>query len=133
MSKKVKNIYEHEIPLYAMTYYLVFAAKGHACEVITKNIMHVDNDESDACVWPHPDHPVVFFSHEVMGRDPMTILQVVCHEALHLTLHVLHARGVTLTEDSEEAYTYLHQYLFKTILTSCITYHELGHMQVLLK
>lgn len=42
---------------------------------------------------------------------------LVTHECLHLTHYVLHRAGITLSKDSEEAYTYLQEKLVETILS----------------
>jgi hypothetical protein len=53
-----------------------------------------------------------YFDHHFHG--------VLAHEILHATFELLTARGVTYSEDSEEAFTYLHDYytsnLYKNIL-----------------
>lgn len=41
---------------------------------------------------------------------------LVSHECLHLTHYILKRAGLTLSEESEEAYTYLQEYLLKEIL-----------------
>ena len=38
-------------------------------------------------------------------------LGTLAHELLHVVCYILHHRGLTLTESSEEAYTYLHGFL----------------------
>jgi hypothetical protein len=39
--------------------------------------------------------------------EPKANINVICHEAFHVTKNVLDTAGLTLTESSEEAYAYL--------------------------
>lgn len=40
-------------------------------------------------------------------------ISILAHEALHITNKILYRRGLALTPDTEEAYTYLQQYIIK--------------------
>ena len=44
-------------------------------------------------------------------------LGVISHETFHATCHILGCVGLTLTSESEEAYTYYQQFLVNSILT----------------
>lgn len=48
-------------------------------------------------------------------REVQPPASLVAHETLHATAHMLRQIGMPLTPDSEEAYTYLQQYLIKEI------------------
>lgn len=52
-----------------------------------------------------PSGYIMLISHSDSWVDTVS---VVSHEALHLTSYVLRRAGVELTEESEEAFTYLH-------------------------
>lgn len=60
-----------------------------------------------------PSGYIMMLYHEDSWID--TVDSVV-HESLHLTAHVLRKAGLSLCEDSEEAYTYLHGYIVTEIL-----------------
>ena len=57
---------------------------------------------------------VVILSHQDNWIDSV---ELVAHECLHLTHYVLRNAGITLTKESEEAYTYLQCDLIKKILS----------------
>ena len=50
------------------------------------------------------------------GDNPLNVIPIITHEALHATIRILEVKGIRMSEDSEEAYTYLQQYLVKEIL-----------------
>ncbi len=42
-------------------------------------------------------------------------LGIVVHESLHATFHVMREKGLSLTPESEEAFTYFHEWLVRGI------------------
>jgi hypothetical protein len=54
--------------------------------------------------------------------ERQSILQ---HEIFHLTSTVLRAHGLSLSEHSDEAFAYYHQYVVKQILTKLNRYYEI--------
>lgn len=49
--------------------------------------------------------------------DWIDTVGLVSHECLHLTHYVLQRAGITLTKESEESFTYLHEKLVEKVLT----------------
>ena len=56
---------------------------------------------------------VMICSHQDSWIETVSIIS---HECTHLTHYILRNVGITLCKESEEAYTYLQQYLLETIL-----------------
>lgn len=47
--------------------------------------------------------------------EPKANINVICHEAFHVTKNVLETAGLTLTDSSEEAYAYLNGWVAEKI------------------
>lgn len=45
-------------------------------------------------------------------------LALLAHECFHITSHTLRNRGMNLSNDSEEAFAYHHNFVFQTLLTA---------------
>lgn len=56
------------------------------------------------------------YLHFFEAPDVPTLLSRFCHESLHATTCLLKDRGMMLTDESEEAYTYLQQYIFEELV-----------------
>lgn len=55
------------------------------------------------------------YLHFFEAPNVPTLLSRICHESLHATVCLLKDRGMELTDESEEAYTYLQQYIFEEL------------------
>lgn len=67
-----------------------------------------------ACLYTTlPKGYVMLLSHQ---GDWISTTRLVMHECLHLTHYVLKRAGITLTEESEESYTYLQEHLVEQVL-----------------
>ena len=51
-------------------------------------------------------------------------ISALLHESLHVTADALRQKGLTLSEASEEAYTYYQEYIFRTCLQHLRKHHE---------
>ena len=49
-------------------------------------------------------------------------ISIIAHESLHAAIHTLRLVGIKLEECSEEAYTYLHQYIMMEIMRKVMLY-----------
>ena len=45
---------------------------------------------------------------------------IILHETLHLTNNILYRRGLKLTPETDEAYCYLHQWLFREVYAAIL-------------
>lgn len=72
------------------------------------SILENTYENGGACFYSCSDLHFVFFSKRPKPH-------IVVHECVHLANKVLFRRGLPLVPESEEAYTYLVQYLFKEI------------------
>lgn len=60
----------------------------------------IDDIEATGCAMIHPGYPWVLWVEDI--EDVATL----SHEALHVTTDVLQSRGIILSRDSVEAFTY---------------------------
>lgn len=65
-----------------------------------------------SCYYSYEDLHFVFFLNKPKDVESFS---VIVHECVHVANRILYRRGLHLTPDSEEAYTYLVQFLFKEI------------------
>lgn len=65
-----------------------------------------------ACFYSYDDLHFVFFKSK---PNSVQDFSVIVHECVHLADRILHRRGLKLCPETEEAYTYLVQFLFKEI------------------
>lgn len=93
----------------AKEYYLKNKPKEYDNNV---SVLEHTYDNGGACFYTCEDLHFVFFMDK-----PKTIweLSTVVHESLHLTNRILYRRGLHLSPETEEAFTYLQQFLFKEI------------------
>jgi len=84
---------------------------GNTEYILTGNF---EKDKNNAMYTYTADENVGFM---VCGDDSNNVynLSIISHECLHLTFKILNHRGVELCHESEEAYTYLHQFLFNEV------------------
>lgn len=69
----------------------------------------------DACFLHNEALNLMILTSEI-GEEPTDLIPIISHEALHATIRILDTRGIQMSNDSEEAYTYLQQYIIKEIL-----------------
>jgi len=60
-------------------------------------------------------YPIDSVSCEVWVKDRTHLL----HEAFHVTVWIMNEKGCTLTNESDEAYAYLLEYVYKNLLQKC--------------
>lgn len=90
------------------------ASKNNA-QYIKEN-MELDyfDDKTDGAVLPGLPHGLAVLLKHKEGW--ITTTEVVAHECLHLVHFIMRRVGITLSQESEEAYTYLQGYLLGQIL-----------------
>lgn len=73
----------------------------------------VENDDCEGNLFWHPDYAPIIHIH----KKPKTPFQkgILAHEIFHCTSFLLRAAGLKLTEESEEAFSYLHGFLTEKI------------------
>lgn len=76
------------------------------------SILEHTYENKGACFYSCDDLHFVFFRNKPEAHE-------IVHECIHLANKVLYRRGLPLTPDSEEAYTYLVQFFFKEITDFC--------------
>lgn len=90
------------------------SAKKNA-QYVKENIeLDYFDDKTDGTVFPSiPYGYAVLLKHK---EGWITTTEVVAHECLHLVHFIMRRVGITLSHESEEAYTYLQGYLLGQIL-----------------
>lgn len=74
----------------------------------------------------HSKYEAVTIYHNEYSKDPVGIsvclqddpdylIASIHHEAIHIAWYILHYNGVVVTQDNDEALTYLSTYIFKSI------------------
>lgn len=75
-----------------------------------------DDSDIGACISSEYEIVLVFF-------EDKPGLSVLAHEVFHATSRILRMRGVMLDDSSEEAYAYLHGFLFDKVGSKLIWTH----------
>lgn len=85
----------------------------HILENKDKYLDNFENSGGGMLYTELPKGYVMLISHCDNWIDTVGL---VAHESLHLTHYVLHRAGISLTKESEESYTYLHEKLVEKVL-----------------
>lgn len=85
-------------------------------EYIENNLKDEKGLEGDSQGVTYPNMPIGFMVLLKHLDDWSDTVAVVSHECLHLTHYIARNAGLTLSQESEEAYTYLQAYLLREII-----------------
>lgn len=118
---KVDLIHEErfKIPIYGHNVSLIITTDiDKFCQ---EEGLNCNTDECKAIVICIESRIIVIFNSERLHEN------LIVHESFHITTQVMRLIGCTLTEESEEAYAYLLEWLYKTIRLRIIKFKEHGY------
>lgn len=123
----MKELHRIHIPIYKDTLFIFFGSKQDCQQALIKNGMC---EEEALCFKPSDTANGFFIYFEKDGLYliwmpvvPETIANygVLVHEILHFVYRFLAERGMKMDDSSEEAYTYLMEYIFNEIDNFIVT------------
>ena len=108
------------LPIYACNVYVFFGCPRNTfLQYVQKNYdwgprLLDSGDPSDASTWHLGNLQVVHYEKWSRSLKDQALL---IHELTHVALNILHKVGVRISPDSDEAFTYLVQYLYTAVIS----------------
>jgi len=130
MKKETPNIhFKIKVPIYPVTILCYFGTKEFFQEMIHK---HIPNKKAKEQILEYDTNynGIVhnYGGHQILHIDRIPDSPVwhnmLAHEVLHLTFAIMRYTGMELSEDSEEAYTYLNGYVTEQIHKNIEKYNK---------
>jgi hypothetical protein len=89
------------------------------CAEVFKKVTKKSIDYKNACAVTYYDED----NHTVYMLVPdLNFLSNLNHECIHATSYILHAVGVPISQENDEAFAYLNNFIFKKIINRYVTY-----------
>jgi hypothetical protein len=108
-----------QIPVYNLCVCMYYCTREKFVDNVHRRfgIPYADLDDDavlgQALQFTHPEQPAEFVLY--YNADKCPGIDVIAHEVYHMTSYILWYAGMEHTQHSEEAFSYLHGYLFNAI------------------
>lgn len=136
---KVEKSFVINIPIYNIDLLVVFGNKDYLakqiqeawekdmCDVYNEDIQDIaDSTVGLTSVDIKNSRYFIWIKDEIF-EDTAVVMGVLAHEIFHATAKILESVGISPSQDSEESYAYLIQYLTQSIypdFTSCVSQQQ---------